>query len=293
MSTYPLAVPYVETLGKRAQALLFAAGIHLLALLLMYAGVLFSSESTPQPLAGEPIEAELIDLPKGPPPRPVRVTPKPEQIKPVAAPPPKPEPAANLDDVTDIKPVPMVAEPDPLAVAAEAEKARQRRLEEERRIQLSEIREQRDAAEKERLKLEQELKQQQEQTRSMEQLLADRTSPTTQERPEIAEQESALRGDVDTDDLAAQWQSALVNHIRAYWRTDGKTPDGLRCNVRINTIPGGEVVSSLVIAPCAFDDALRQSLQDAIRAASPLPYNGFEKVAQRSFTMTFDTTFIE
>jgi colicin import membrane protein len=92
--------------------------------------------------------------------------------------------------------------------------------------------------------------------------------------------------------LQAKWQSAVVSHIRDYWRVESDTPDGLRCRVRIELIPGGEVATRQVIDPCVFDEALRQAICDAIDAASPLPFHGFESVFQRQLTVDFDTTFV-
>jgi colicin import membrane protein len=288
MDTALLPTPYIEGNADRFKAFLWSLLVHGLAVFLELAGVLVSSEPEQTVLAGEPIEAVIIDLPAAPAPRPTRPSPQVQQAQVPIAPPPKPEPSSSLDNVTDIKPV-ISETPDPLAAQAEEEKKRRLKQEEESRRQLDELRKKREQAEIERIKAEEALKTKQEQ--SMEEMLKTRTGTATRETDRIAEEEAALRGNNDTDDLLAQWQSAVVSQIRDHWRINTNTPDGLRCRVRINMLPGGDVGSRMVLSPCAFDEVLRQSLLDAIDAASPLPSSGFESVFQKQLTLDVDTTF--
>ena len=51
-------------------------------------------------------------------------------------------------------------------------------------------------------------------------------------------------------------------------------------------LPGGEVLHVAAHPACTFDEAGRRSVEDAVWAASPLPYHGFERVFAREMRVT-------
>ena len=85
----------MESAADRTRALVYAIGVHVLAALIMFAGLFVSAPKKPV-IAGGALEAVLVDMNLGRPlPKPAtRPTPKPEPPKPV----PKPEPAPPRGD---------------------------------------------------------------------------------------------------------------------------------------------------------------------------------------------------
>jgi colicin import membrane protein len=57
--------------------------------------------------------------------------------------------------------------------------------------------------------------------------------------------------------------------------------------LRIAQIPGGEVISVTVGSPCNADQATRNSIEQAVLRATPLPYRGYEEVFQRNINFNF------
>lgn len=84
----------------------------------------------------------------------------------------------------------------------------------------------------------------------------------------LAEEErlAALRA----SGLAAQWSAAIRARIeRAWLRPDSARP-GLDCSVAVTQAPGGTVLR-VAVRECNGDEAVRQSIEDAVLRASPLP----------------------
>jgi len=71
------------------------------------------------------------------------------------------------------------------------------------------------------------------------------------------------------------------------WLRPPTARPGVRCVVSVHQIPGGEVVSADVTAPCNADSATRQSIVNAVRRSSPLPYHGYENVFERRVRFNF------
>ncbi|MET0231468.1 MAG: cell envelope integrity protein TolA, partial [Rhodanobacteraceae bacterium] len=55
----------------------------------------------------------------------------------------------------------------------------------------------------------------------------------------------------------------------------------------ITQIPGGDLINVQVSSPCNADQVTRNSIESAVRKAAPLPYQGYEKVFQRSIRFNF------
>jgi colicin import membrane protein len=283
-----LPAPYrLPNSADNWRALVFAVLIHVAAALLMFVGV-WTSVEEPMIDAGEPIDAVMIDLAAAPLPR---AAPKPVPPKPVPAPPKptvKPEPevrpveSGKPDDVTDQRLAPPKPDVDPLAIAQEEERKRNR--EEQKRIQLAQIQEERRIAEAERIKAQKEFDRVKAEQERKEQAKEDAAR-----RERIAEEERALRGTVQTEDLLAQWRNAVRLAIEGQWSLPTGTPAKLQCGVRITAIKGGTVVFRTVTQPCQLPAELQQTLLDAVDAADPLPYLGFESVFQTEIPIIFVT----
>lgn len=289
----PLVPPYRESGRELSRAGLYAVGVHLACVLLLALG-LYSSPPPPFELVGEPIEAVLVGLPTQPPPAAPRPQPRPQPPRPVTPPPaaqkPETTPASRPEDVTDLKPpAPPVAEPDPLVTGPDPAIERRRRQEEERRRQLEEVR-----AEQERVREQQrreerqiaELREQQLQRELAQREQAERARREAQ----IAEEEAALRGTRQSDDLRAQYVTALALQLDAAWLRPLNSPEGISCNVMVRQIRGGEVIGRSIIEPCRADVVLRNSMLTAVDRASPLPYAGFESVFSAEIIVPMNTS---
>ena len=55
----------------------------------------------------------------------------------------------------------------------------------------------------------------------------------------------------------------------------------------IMQLPGGEVMSVEFDASCPYDAQGRRSVEAAVRAAEPLPYEGFQSVFNRRLNLNF------
>ena len=94
-----------------------------------------------------------------------------------------------------------------------------------------------------------------------------------------AERESDLRARLAEEEertgavfqgLKAQYIAAIQAHVERRWFKPPGTPAGATCIALVTQIPGGEVVG-VRFGTCGGGEALRQSIETAIRNASPLP----------------------
>jgi colicin import membrane protein len=302
----------MESFGDKLRAFGLALAVHLLCVLAMLIGLWWTTESRPVSVPGPVIQVDLIGptaAPKSssrvaavkPPPKPVPPKPEPPQPEP-----PKPEPPKVAPP--DAPPPQEVERQDQiereriaaLAVEkAEQEKReqeerhhqeqvlleeKQRKLEEERQKQLADVRKQREAAEK-ALKLEKEKLAQLEDRQR-----ANREKTERQHVQDMVEQEAEQAqtgaGGKD-DDLSARYAAAIQSAVTNNWNRPDSASAGLRCTIVIVQIPGGELMSVTVTNPCNADQVTRNSIEQAVRKAAPLPYQGYEKVFQRSIKFNF------
>lgn len=151
---------------------------------------------------------------------------------------------------------------------------------------LEEEKKRQEAAEKKK-KLEEEKQQQLADKKARE--LADKQKKLEQQRlQELLEAEEAKTGGEGKDDsLLAQYIAAIQNAVTNNWLRPDSAPAGLRCTLHIIQIPGGEVISAKVSSPCNADAVTRDSIEQAVMRASPLPYQGFEQEFQRDITFNF------
>jgi colicin import membrane protein len=85
------------------------------------------------------------------------------------------------------------------------------------------------------------------------------------------------------DNYAAAIQASVTQN----WNRPDSAQAGLKCSINITQIPGGDVISVTLGSPCNADDATRNSIEQAVMKAAPLPYQGYEKVFQRSIKLNF------
>ncbi|HEV7491512.1 MAG TPA: cell envelope integrity protein TolA [Rhodanobacteraceae bacterium] len=301
----------MESFGDKVRAFTKALAVHLLCIFAMLVGLWWTTETRPVSMPGPVIQVDLIGptaAPRSasvsavkPPPKPV--LPKPEPPKPEL---PKPEPPKIAQP--DTPPPTEVQRQDQverervaeLAVQkAEQEKKEQeerhhqeqvlleekkREQEDQRQKQLADIRKQREAAEK-ALKLEQ-----QKLTQIEDRQRAQREKNERERVQQMVDQEAPQAqtgaGGKD-DDLSARYAAAIQSAVTNNWNRPDSANPGLRCSINIVQIPGGDVISVTVSSPCNADPVTRNSIEQAVMKAAPLPYQGYEKVFQRSIRLNF------
>lgn len=287
--------------------------LHGLCAGLVMLGMLWTREQRPVSVAGEPIEAVLVDLSSLPtataPPRPAPPAPQetapPPQPRPEPRPqqavePPQPQPQAPVQrpDSVDQDRAARLAQQQAEERAEQEQRERRRqeqvlleeqqrqeqaerrerlrRMEEERMAQLADIRRQREQAEAERKREEERLAQ-----------LADRRQQETARAEANRPAPAQIGNRGESDDLLGRYKAAIAQSVTAAWLRPESTRAGVQCNIRIVQIPGGEVISASIATPCNADELTRGSIERAVMRAQPLPYRGFESVFAREITFTF------
>jgi len=275
----------VETFGDKLRAYALAALIHLLVAALLFAGLFWTASTARPTIAGPVIEAELVGLTAAPKPRtsPRPLPPKPPQPKP---PEPKPEPTppapSRNDQIEREKIAEMAQQKAEQEKRAQEEKQHQEQVlleqrERENLKKLEEIKKQREAADR-KLKLEREKLAQ----------LKDLNKKPAPETPAVPEAPVAKTGAAGTDtSLAAEYFAAIQNAVTQNWLRPDNAQPGLRCMLRIVQIPGGDVIGVQIGSPCNADPQTRNSIEQAVKRATPLPYKGYEKVFERDINFNF------
>jgi colicin import membrane protein len=276
----------VESFSDKLRAWLLAALVHLLVVAMLFAGLFWTASAAKPTIAGPVIEAELVGLTAAP--KPPRATPRPPAPKPPEPKPPEPKPptppAPTRNDQMEREKVAEIAQQKAEdAKRAQEEKQRQDQIlleqqERERLKQLEDIKRQREAADR-KLKLEREKLAQ---LKDLQKKTAPEVPPNV---PEATERKTGAAG-TDTS-LAAEYFAAIQNAVTQNWLRPDNTQPGLRCMLRIAQIPGGDVIGVQIGSPCNADPQTRNSIEQAVKRAAPLPYKGYEKVFQRDINFNF------
>ena len=100
---------------------------------------------------------------------------------------------------------------------------------------------------------------------------------------EAEERNTALRN----SDEAARWHASIVAKIQRAWIKPPSAQPGVTCSVSVVQVPGG-TVSSVQVNSCSINDAaLRQSVENAVYNASPLPAPPDPALFERKLELTF------
>jgi len=275
----------VETFGDKLRAYALAALIHLLVAALLLAGLFWTASTAKPTIAGPVIEAELVGLTAAPKPR---ASPRPPAPKPPAPKPPEPTPTptppapTRNDQIEREKVAEMAQQQAEQEKRAQEEKQHQEQIlleqrERENLKKLEDIRRQREVADR-KLKLEREKLAQ----------MKDLQKKPAPETPAVPEAPVAKTGAAGTDtSLAAEYFAAIQNAVTQNWLRPDNAQPGLRCMLRIVQIPGGDVIGVQISSPCNADPQTRNSIEQAVKRATPLPYKGYEKVFQRDINFNF------
>jgi len=219
------------------------------------------------------------------------------QEVPEKAPPPVAEP--------EPEPEPVIAEPEPepdnseeLRRQAEEKKRRldalleQQRLadlkkkeaEEKARKEREEAdRKKREEEEKERKRIEAEKKREEDIQRQREENERRRRELEAEQRQAELEAEERRFAARSSAEMAA-YQFAIAQKIRRNWAVPASADPETKCSVRVTQLPGGEVVGVNIIS-CNGDDAVRRSVEAAVRRSSPLPEPTNPDLFDRNLTL--------
>jgi len=295
-----------ETRADTTRAFVQAVGLHALLFALMFFGLWWTRQSTPQQSWGVPVEAEVIDASalspslqralkreaaKPPPPPPVAEDkPLPEPLPEETPPPPQPLAQQQLPepDAVDEEEVRRDAVSPDTRLREQEAKQRQAQVDlDEQERQRQEQQKQREIQQQlVRIQAEREkLKRQADQSAQRLRQLADWKA---QQASEAAASASPPPGNPDADSaLRSRYAAALTQAIRSNWTRPDNVPASVRCVIHITQLPGGKVIDAEVDASCPYDALGRRSVEAAVLKAQPLPYAGFEPVFSRELKLNF------
>jgi outer membrane biosynthesis protein TonB len=201
----------------------------------------------PPPKPTLAIEATVVDAravrgavrppPQPAPPAAPEPTPPPPPQEPLGPPPPTPEELARREEQRQ------------QAEAAAAEQ--ERRAAAERKAREAAEARKRAAEERQRLAEAQETSEREEDLKR---------SLAAEEKSNVARSSAAL----------ASWESQIAAKINRAWLRPPTARPGISCVLNVTQVPGGEV-TQVSIGECNGDQAVRESIMDAVYRASPLP----------------------
>ena len=221
------------------------------------------------------------------------------QEVPEKAPPPVAEP--------EPEPEPVIAEPEPEPEPDNSEELRRQAEEKKRRLdalleqqRLADLkkkeaeemaRKEREAAErkkreeeeKERKRIEAEKKREEDIQRQREENERRRRELEAEQRQAELEAEERRFAARSSAEMAA-YQFAIAQKIRRNWAVPASADPETKCSVRVTQLPGGEVVGVNIIS-CNGDDAVRRSVEAAVRRSSPLPEPTNPDLFDRNLTL--------
>lgn len=89
----------------------------------------------------------------------------------------------------------------------------------------------------------------------------------------IAELQQSLQEDEQAkvaSGALASWTNVLKSRIQQHWMRPPTAQQGIDCVLNVSLVTGGDV-TDVSIGECNGDDAVRESIKNAVYAASPLP----------------------
>ncbi len=92
--------------------------------------------------------------------------------------------------------------------------------------------------------------------------------------------------EVEAGPLGDRYRLSLQNRITHAWIKPPSARSGIDCRVEVTQIPGGEVTNARV-TQCNGDAAVRQSIENAVYRASPLPDPPDPSLFHRVFVLEF------
>ncbi|MDJ0712547.1 MAG: cell envelope integrity protein TolA [Woeseiaceae bacterium] len=221
----------------------------------------------PTPITPLTVTAQLVpDIPERRPPPP---QPEPEPI--VEEPEPEPEPEPDNSEELRRQAEEEKRRLDALMEQQRLEELKRQEEEERKRKEREEAdRKKREEERKERERIEAERKRQEDIRRQREENERLRRELEAEERQaelEAEERRFAARNSPEMD----AYRYAIRNRIQRNWAVPASANADTRCTVRVRQLRNGDVVGVTIVSCENADDAVRRSVEAAIRKSSPLP----------------------
>lgn len=272
---------------EHLRPLVGSAGLHLLLLVLVAGAALrWTSTQPPVQLAIEGVVVDAKDLPKsaraGNPVPPPKVTPPPEIPKPRPAPEPQPEPPRPRPDVKAAE------EAQAAERAAQARAAREKAADAERRRVADEAARKEAAAEAERKRAAEAdaRRKQEEQDKAARDAKLRSEREAELQRQLAAEEEAAA---VARSGVVDEYRAVLIQAIERNWIRPPSARAGLECTLYVTQATGGTVID-VKLGTCNGDQAVRESIANAVYRASPLPAPRDPRAFERRLQIVFKPT---
>jgi colicin import membrane protein len=213
---------------------------------------------------------------------------------------PVPVPALVPEPVAELPPEPM---PQPEVDVEKERQVEAERVAEQRRVAEARLAAQRKADEAAKAKAvrdKQEREKQDRDKKEREQKEREKLERERLAREQAAEQtrlqrESELHAQIAAEERAnaaragmagQQYIAQITSRIESSWKRPPGATVGTQCEIHVTQIPGG-VVTGVKVGNCNRDETVRQSIEDAVRRASPLPRPADAAVFDRDLTITF------
>ena len=236
----------------------------------------------PTPFTPLAVQATLVEeVPKTTPPPPVvEPEPEPEPEPVIEEPEPEPDNSAELRRQAEEEKRRL----DALLEQQRLDELKKKEAEEKKRKEREEAeRKEREEEEKERRRIEAEKKREEDIRRQREENERLRRELEAEQRREELEAEERRFAARNSAEMAA-YQFAIAQKIRRNWAVPASAGPETKCSVRVTQLPGGDVVGVNIIS-CNGDDAVRRSVEAAIRRSSPLPEPEDPDLFDRNLTL--------
>lgn len=236
----------------------------------------------PTPFTPLAVQATLVqEIPKTTPPPPVvEPEPEPEPEPVIEEPEPEPDNSAELRRQAEEEKRRL----DALLEQQRLDELKKKEVEEKKRKEREEAeRKEREEEEKERRRIEAEKKREEDIRRQREENERLRRELEAEQRREELEAEERRFAARNSAEMAA-YQFAIAQKIRRNWAVPASAGPETKCSVRVTQLPGGDVVGVNIIS-CNGDDAVRRSVEAAIRRSSPLPEPEDPDLFDRNLTL--------
>lgn len=241
--------------------------LHAALLATMFVGFNWARPAPITPLA---IHATLVTETIETPPPVVEKKPEPEPEPVVELPEPEPEPEPDNSEELRRAAEEEKRIQDALIEKERLEKIRQQEEAERKRKAEEEAKRKRDEeARKERERQEAERKRQEDIKRQREENERIRRELEAEARAQEIEDEERRLAAENSPAMAA-YQFAIAQKIRRYWAVPASAGADTVCVVNVRQVAGGEIVGVSIVS-CNGDEAVRRSVEAAIRRSSPLP----------------------
>jgi colicin import membrane protein len=116
----------------------------------------------------------------------------------------------------------------------------------------------------------------------------DKANREAELKQSLAQDEEEQRAaDARRNSELAVWQAAITSRIKRAWIVPPSAHPGIQCVLYVTQEPGGQV-SNVRIGACNGDQAVKESIQQAVFRASPLPPPSDPSLFDRNLTINFN-----